>query len=132
MADALTQEIIGGAATVAIAGRQHQLAYPLSAVIEYKRLTGDNLFQVETWRKADAREDPERFLALLWVGLAAVKPGPGFSREQLAELIPFGPQAGEIAVAMLKALTQYFPRQEAAAEKPAPAEGEAVPVPLAP
>lgn len=111
MQDVLEQEITGKPVTVALAGQEYQLAYPVRAVILYKQKTGDNLFQSDCWQKVAPAEDPERFLACLWAGLQSKH--PDITIEQLGELVDFG-NATEMTRAIAEALTSYFPKKKEA------------------
>jgi hypothetical protein len=110
----LQQEIAGSPVTVTLRGEEYPLAYPMRAVILYKQLTGDNLFQGGCWQKIAPMEDPERFIACLWAGLhrydwekqAWVEP---FTREQLQALVDFG-NVNPACEAITKALTSFFPK----------------------
>lgn len=122
----LLQQEIAPPVNVAIGGVYRTIAFPMAGVILYKQLTGDNLFDTSTWQKADLAADPERFLTLLWVGLHVVQDGKFVSQislDELAQQIDYGPPAGELAVALFKALTRFMPVKKVPNDQaPAPSE----------
>ena len=119
MTDLLQQEITGPVPTVRIGGTERSLAYPMHAVILYKQLTGDSLFVGDNFKKIDLQEDPDRWLKCLWVGLHQFVDGKWFaavSLDELSALVDFS-NAGEISIAMVRALMQSMPK---AKDKPDP------------
>jgi hypothetical protein len=113
MKDLLQQELTGPPVLVRLKGMQFPLAYPIHAVILYKQKTGDSLFVADSFKKIDLGADPERWLACLWAGLHYQRETgewkSPFTLEDLQGMIDFS-NAGEISVAMAKALTQSMPR----------------------
>lgn len=113
MKDLLQEELTGPQVLVRLRKTEYPLAYTMHAVILYKQKTGDSLFIAENFKKIDLGEDPERWLACLWVGLH-------FQNDKGEWRVPFTPEdlqgmvdfsnAGEISVAMAKALTQSMPK----------------------
>jgi hypothetical protein len=128
MKDLLQQEITGAPVTVRIRGLDRTLAYPLYAVILYKQLTGDSLFVKASFEKIDLATDPDRWLKCLWAGLHVFNRewSVPFPLEELAVLIDFS-NAGEISIAMARALTQSMPkaRKEDARKEDADPNAEA-------
>src|ERR1700733_2382313 len=128
--DVLEKEISGEPITIVLAGGRGRLAYPMHAVILYKQQTGDSLFNPDSWKKIDLAEDPARWLACLWAGLHRVnaekKWESPFTLSELEALVDFG-NAGEISVAMSKALAASMPKKKEPDPnaQPAPAPSEA-------
>lgn len=123
--DVLTKEILGEPVTVAIRGRAFPLAYPMHNVIAYRQQTLDSLFDAASWSKIDLKQDPERWLACLWAGLHERQDDGSwkspFTIDELGALVDFS-NAGEISVAMVKALTAFMPKKEASPNAAAPGE----------
>lgn len=136
----LEQELTGTAPVlVKLGAKKYPLAYPLHAVLLYKSETlkierdravdeesrakakGDNLFQTNTWNKIGPDDDPERFLACLWVGLHQEQPDhtwlPELSKEEICSLADFS-NAPDIVLAITKALLSYFPEEKKEAASP--------------
>ncbi len=141
--DLLDQEISGPAITVRIRGVERPLAYPLHAVILYQQLTavaatktspavaGDSLFKKENYDKIDLGTDPDRWLKCLWAGLHELQPDRSwkapFTLDELGALIDFS-NAGDVSIAMVRALTQSMPKAKKGDESPkAAAPGEPEP-----
>jgi|GEM_PF-5709227 len=106
--DPLLQKELGGLPVKAIiGGQEYQLAFPIKAVILYKQKIGDNLFQVDTWKKVNPHEDPERFLACLWAALQTHH--AGLAIEKLEQLVDFG-NVVALMKSLTEALTSYMPK----------------------
>lgn len=119
--DALEKEITdGGAVVIALRGKEHPLAYPMHAVILYKRETGDSLFDPTAWPKIDLQQDPGRWLACLWAGMHIQQPDNSwkapFTVDELSALVDFG-NAGGISNKMVEALTRFMPKAKASDPK---------------
>jgi hypothetical protein len=113
MTDLLQYEIAGPSVKVRLRGGEYPLAYQMHAVILYKQKTGDSLFLGGSFKKIDLGADPERWLACLWAGLHSQNlkgdwHAP-FSLPQLEGMIDFS-NAGEISIAMARALVQSMPK----------------------
>jgi hypothetical protein len=132
MNDVLKQELIGRAPVfVSLGGQDYPLAFPIHAVILYKRSTGDNLFDGVCWKKIAPLEDPERFLACLWAGLHVQEPDETwtcpFSVAQLERLVDFT-NVTPACEAIALALASYFPaakeppKDDASPKPPEPEE----------
>src|SRR5882724_11421640 len=76
MNDALQKEL-AKPGVLALGDLEYPFAFPMGAILAYKEKTGDNLFQLENWKKINPAEDPERFLYCLWAGLHAYDPDQG-------------------------------------------------------
>jgi hypothetical protein len=130
--DVLEKEITGGPFTVTIRGTARPLAYSMYAVILYKQKTGDSLFDPASWPRIDLQQDPARWMACLWAGMHEQQADKSwkapFTIDELGGLIGFD-NAGEISVAMVKALTQYMPKakEQSSPKMEAPAGSEATP-----
>lgn len=136
MNEALQQELTGRPPVlVSLGGQDYPLAFPIHAVILYKRATGDNLFDGTCWSKIAPLEDPERFVACLWAGLHQsaddVWSAP-FTVAQLGRLIDFS-NVTPVCEAISKALSSYFPAvdKKEAGKEPAAAGEEPLPAPEA-
>jgi hypothetical protein len=77
----------------------------------YDPLQGDSLLTRESWSRIDLDLDPERWLACLWAGLhRLVRDGSNekweapMSLASLGSMIPVGPDARQLSIAMVKAL----------------------------
>lgn len=127
MNEALKQELTGRAPVLAsLGGKEYALAFPIHAVIQYKRLTGDSLFDGKCWSKIAPTEDPERFLACLWAGLHVQASddtwNSPFTIDQLGRLVDFT-NAMPLCEAIALALASYFPAaKEKATSDPKPQE----------
>lgn len=128
MNEALKQEIIGRSAVfVSLGGQPYRLEFPMHAVILYRQLSGDNLFDGECWKKIAPLEDPERFIACLWAGLHRFEDGKWmvpFSREQLEMLVDFQ-NVTPTCEAVALALASYFPKAKPLGETALQAQAEA-------
>jgi hypothetical protein len=122
---ALQQEITGRPPQlVSLGGREYPLDFSFHAVILYKQLTGDNLFDGDCWKKIAPLEDPERFIACLWAGLHKYDDAGEtwivpFTRAQLERMIDFAnvtPAVNAVALA----LASYFPKAEEKAQGESP------------
>jgi hypothetical protein len=129
MNEALKQELTGRPPVlVSLGGRDYPLEFSIHAVILYKQLTGDNLFDGKCWSKIAPLEDPERFTACLWAGLHEFADGKWtapLTRSQIEKLIDFT-NVTPTCESVAKALASYFPKvqnDEAASpgETPLPA-----------
>jgi hypothetical protein len=129
--DVLEKELTGGGPVMVKLGeKEYPLAYPMHAVLLYKQLTGDNLFQGNCWQKIAPMDDPERFMACLFAGLHVYDRQTDtwhaqLSREELGVLIDFG-NVHDLCIAITRALTRFFPK----AKKDAQGESK-LPVPPA-
>jgi hypothetical protein len=142
MNDLLERELTGSApATVNLGGEEYPLAYPMHAVILYKQLTGDNLFEGgECWQRIAPLVDPERFIACLFAGLHTYDSTNDewkypLTRKNIQSLVDFG-NVNKTVAAITSALTRFFPKAAAASGEPAPpapqatAGGESSPSPI--
>jgi hypothetical protein len=115
MNDLLERELTGSApATVNLGGEEYPLAYPMHAVILYKQLTGDNLFDGECWQKIAPLLDPERFIACLFAGLHVYDPKSDefkapLTRKNIEALVDFG-NVNEATTSITRALTRFMPK----------------------
>jgi hypothetical protein len=132
MNSALEQELTGSEpVTVKLGGKEYPLGYPMHAVILYKQLTGDNLFQGGCWNQIAPMEDPERFIACLFAGLQTYdvehdRWDVPLTRSQIESFVDFG-NANELVLAIARALTRFFPKAkpEAQGESQLPATAAA-------
>jgi hypothetical protein len=113
MNDVLQQELTGRPPDlVCLGGKDYPLDFSIHAVILYKKLTGDNLFDGQCWSKIAPLEDPERFIACLWAGLHSYEDDKWhvpFSRGQLEKLVDFT-NVTPITESVALALAAYFPK----------------------
>lgn len=124
MNELLREELTPGA-SITLGGQSYALAFPMTAVIHYKRLTGDSLFQAESWSRIDMETDPGRFLAALWsaihggyavAGKTEAKP----TLEELGSLVDFR-NARAAAKALAETLASYILKRDPDPNAPAPA-----------
>jgi hypothetical protein len=131
MRDLLQEELTGPSVKVRLRGAEFPLLYSMHAVILYKQKTGDSLFIAENFKKIDLGEDPERWLACLWAGLHSQDKGEWrapFTIDDLQGMIDFS-NAGEVSVAMAKALTQSMPKPRKEDSRPNADAPAAMPAP---
>lgn len=78
----LLQEELAAGVPIEIGGKKYKLAFPIGAVILYKKHTGDSLFKFSTWIKPGPDgnsegaslligpdDDPEKFIFALHAGI---------------------------------------------------------------
>lgn len=134
MTDVLDQEISGEPQTVRLGGSSYPLAYKLHAIIVYKNLTGDSLFDSASWHKIDPNEDPWRFRACLYAGLHQRQADrswkPVLTLDELDDLVGLN-NAREITIAIVKAAAQDLPkpREEGTETKNELAPAAVIPTP---
>lgn len=107
----LQQEVSGRRVAVVLGGEEYPLEFSIHAVILYKQITGDNLFDGTCWSKIAPLVDPERFIACLWAGLhqyADDKWSVPFTRSQLEKLVDFA-NVNLTCAAVTRALMAQFP-----------------------
>jgi hypothetical protein len=115
MDSVLEQELTGRPPVlVSLGGQSYPLEFSIHAVILYKSLTGDNLFDGACWQKIVPTEDPARFVACLWAGLhvydhASERWAPPFPQAHLERLIDFS-NATPLCLQVAQALAAYFPK----------------------
>ena len=113
MNDALRNEL-AKPGKLTLDGQQYPFAFPMGAILAYKEKTGDNLFQLENWKKINPAEDPERFLYCLWAGLHRYdqeehKLVPALSVDAIAAVVDFA-NVKDLAQAIGDTLNSYFPK----------------------
>ena len=112
----LQQEVSGRPVAVVLGGEEYPLEFSIHAVILYKQITGDNLFDGTCWSKIAPLVDPERFIACLWAGLhqyADDKWSVPFTRPQLEKLVDFA-NVNPTCEAVTRALVAQFPKAKEA------------------
>lgn len=121
MNDILSQEITGKADRIVIAGRVCTFSYPMHNTILYKQLTGESLFNVESWNKISFEENYKCWMACVWAGMHeqlppdAEHPEPywkaPFSFAELEPLIDMS-NAPDVHLAMFTSLTRWMPKKK--------------------
>ena len=128
MNDALQKEL-AKPGIITLGGQQYSFAFPMGAILAYKDKTGDNLFQLENWKKINPAEDPERFLFCLWAGLHRYdfeqhKLVPSLTVDEISAVVDFA-NVKDLAQAIGDTLNSYFPKSESADPNAVTAESPA-------
>jgi hypothetical protein len=102
--DVLTAEIAKSPAVTLNDGKQYRLAFPMRAVLLYKQKTGDNLFDVENWKKLAT---PENMAAAFWAALSTHH--PELTYDQVTVLVDFS-NIKQVEAAIVECLQSYMPK----------------------
>jgi len=124
-ASELLQEELAQPGFVLLDGRRYKLAFPMRAVLLYKKLTGDNLFVEGALEQVNPQKDPERWLSCLEAALQ--QHHPEVTREQLELWVDFG-NVSAVSAAMFETLKSYLPQPKDKGKSPnAPAPAADLP-----